>query len=248
MKAPRSITRRGAAILLFAAASALGAADAAVTPRANSRVCVFGDSIVALGSYATLVTPWPIYYRGGSSTRGPYQSAPPTPLPSLPSYIPAGVSGNKAADLDARVVTDVVNLAPKPTIVLVAGGTNDAQVTAGPAFTASYSSVLTKLIAGGILPANIGCVSVMFVGSEANPGLIDPQIDATNVRIQACCAAVGGTYIDVRTPALAYEVVNNPGNLTSGVLTTDGTHLTATGMLFLSNTVRAVGFTAPEPL
>lgn len=212
--------------------------SAATAPlRSTSRIAILGDSLAVLDVFTPIYTIARAYYKGGSAVRNANLSVGTPANPLTPTWLNAGHSGERADQMDARVVADIVNVTPQPNFVLVEAGTNDVlQGTANGPFTTSYRSILTKMINGGIAPGNIICVSIICVASE-KVGAGDANaadIVAKNAIIATAATDFGCVYADLRTPQQAWEVINNPTNDNSGHMTTDGTHPNATGITLIS--------------
>jgi len=116
------------------------------------------------------------------------------------------------------------------------------------AFRASYDSILVGCRAE-CPNAQIMCISTFIGGAEqwqSGPlrwalasefGISANYIENYNAQIAASAAFYGAAYVDVRTPALTYESLNNtpePGTVI-GPLTVDTIHPTNAGKLLMSN-------------
>lgn len=202
------------------------------TIRSTSRIVGLGDSLVGTlyNTYTPVYTAAQTYYRGGSAIRGSGSTLNGGTVtnPVTPTWLNSGVNGDKAADVDARVQADVINQSPQPNFVILAVGVNDWGVTTDNAFSASYASILTKLINGGIPAANIVCVSIVW----DDEGFVGQR--STNPLIQTAATNAGAVYADLWSYSQAWEAINNPNHDLSGHATTDGIHPNATGKALVS--------------
>lgn len=169
-----------------------------------------------------------------------------------------GHGQKKIADCLANINTWI--LATNPAVLVLEFGRNDVGPPLPPFtptplvdFRASYDAVLDQTLAA-FPSCAIVCLSILCKdeqwssvpgqptwNNEFDPPLSDPSYTPSilqfNQQIQQSCVAHGGTYIDLRTPALAVEATLNvpePGT-TTGPLTIDGTHPNAAGQLLMSN-------------
>lgn len=197
---------------------------------ATDKIVFCGDSItffgwwwylIGLSSLATDV--------GNVPGRGGYYrtSGPPAGM----SWVNSGVSGDKAADIDAAVASRITAYAAQCLILQI--GVNDVRFsTTDPNFSTSYNSIVDKSIAAQPTLKILG-VSI-FLNGEDIPNASDTDIANKNAIVAATMARVGGTYADVRTPLVTWEGVNNPGHAATGFLTNDGFHPNATGNSLVS--------------
>lgn len=207
----------------------------------QTRIAFIGDSITAGGAYDAVYTRARGFYRGGSALY-PASITAGTVAPALPgglTYVNAGVSGNKAEDVNLRIQADVLNLVPLPDLLFIAVGVNDCSGSTNiNAFSTSYAGILAKAIAAGIPPSQIGTISVWLLGENVNdinnPDTYRTAINSKNAAILAAAQAVGAVPVDVRTPTLAWEAIHNPGNTDTGILL-DGTaaHPSTIGKAYL---------------
>jgi lysophospholipase L1-like esterase len=146
--------------------------------------------------------------------------------------IGAGVSANKVYDLYLRMEEDV--LAKDPDIVIIYIGVNDVwhKRTSGTGtdpdkFEKFYQAIINKLKAKNIsvvvcTPATIGEKT-----DFSNP--LDGDLNEYSNIISNLAQKNALPVVDLRKAFLDYNLKNNIDNKTSGVLTTDGVHLTASG-------------------
>lgn|SRR5678815_1983766 len=159
---------------------------------------------------------------------------------SVIRVVNSGVPGNKAADIAADVAGRITNYNPNVVVMLI--GVNDAvNVTSLASFQTSIHTILSTTRAA--LPScKIVVLSILWWSEQWAAGPVwnnfydpppsnptyTPSIAEYNAILQSECAAVSGTYIDTRAPALAYEAANNtpaPGAV-QGILTQDRIHPT----------------------
>lgn len=213
-----------------------------ITFRNTTRLAIIGDSIVAAGTYNGYFTSNRHYYQGGAAINNPNLSDGTPTFPPVPTYLISGVPGNTAADVDARIQVDILNIVPQPTVVIIAVGINDLGANK-PAFSASYTSILSKCLASGISPSNIICVNV--IGStDAVPGPDGVSIADLNTRIAACALAAGAVLVDIRQAFIDWETLYNPTNDINGtppyVIMNGGIHpVFPVGFSFCVNTLIA---------
>lgn len=150
----------------------------------------------------------------------------------------------------AMVANNLVNLGlpqvPKtltaPILVLQCG-INDAAAIVNSTgtllqFQTGYNACVSEWLT--VFPAGlvIGISAYMHGETWVSGPAWDPAnaftsaIVSVNNAMQTILAGLGsaGAYVDLRTPALAWEVANNPGAASSGFATVDGTHPKIVGM------------------
>jgi lysophospholipase L1-like esterase len=207
-----------------------------MTIKATDKVVVCGDSITAATWYRDLITMSGAGTDiGNSPGRGGYYKHA-DPAPPSGNWINSGVGGNVAGDIAAAVAARISNYAAQCLILEV--GINDVLLSVSDAtFSTNYNSIGDQALAAQ--PSlKIICVPI-FMDGEDTPNIADANVNAKNAIIAATAARIGGTYADVRTPAVAWEVANNPGHAFSGFLTDDGVHpSTPLGKLMFSTWVR----------
>ena len=178
------------------------------------RVIFFGDSItqagIKPGGYISLM----------QASQTPYE------------LVGAGISGNKVYDLYFRMEDDVLKL--KPEIVVIYVGVNDVwhkqtyQTGTDPnRFMSFYSGMISKMQSAGIKV--IVCTPAV-IGEKtdfSNPQ--DGDLNSYSQLIRNLAKQYNCTLVDLRKEFLAYNLVHNPDNKESGILTTDRVHLNAAG-------------------
>jgi len=160
--------------------------------------------------------------------------------------IGAGISGNKVPDLQRRVVRDVV--ARKPTLVVIYIGINDvwhgerdpARGTTKEKFEAGLKEVIGKITDAGarVVLCTPSVIGEKKDGANKNDKRLDEYADisrklAKELKLPVC---------DLRKAFLDHLKENNPKDVASGVLTTDGVHLNDAGNKFVAEAVlKAIG-------
>lgn len=149
----------------------------------------------------------------------------------------AGIGGNKVYDLYLRLEADVLN--KKPDVAIIYVGVNDVwhkqtslTGTDPDKFVSFYSAMIKKMQSAGIKV--IVCT----------PAVIGERIDFSNAQdgdlnrysqiIRNIAKEYNCTLVDLRKEFLAYNLVHNPENKESGILTTDRVHLNAAGNKLVS--------------
>ena len=146
--------------------------------------------------------------------------------------IGAGIGGDKIYDLYLRMEEDV--LQKQPDIVVIYVGVNDVwhKSSSGTGtdfnkFGRFYEAVVAKLQAAGIkviicTPAVIGERT-----DHSNPQ--DGDLNFYSQWIRSFAAKKSIPLVDLRSLFMQYNLVNNPENKESGILTRDRVHLTPAG-------------------
>ncbi|MBI1692284.1 MAG: lipase [Bacteroidetes bacterium] len=146
--------------------------------------------------------------------------------------IGAGIGGDKIYDLYLRMEEDV--LKKQPDIVVIYVGVNDFwhKSSSGTGtdynkFGRFYEAVVAKLQAAGIkviicTPAVIGERT-----DHSNPQ--DGDLNFYSQWIRNFAAKKSISLVDLRSLFMQYNLVNNPENKESGILTRDRVHLTPAG-------------------
>ena len=183
-----------------------------------------GDVVVPLGDSITFGSA----NQGGVPWYNPYKTWVQAGI-SGTTWFNAGVSGNTAAQMRARIATDVVPHAPK--VVLVSNGTNDAflRVDIGD-YIVTNQGIVDDLKAA--LPGvKIACVGTMCRG-EFYPDPSNIQWGAYSLALNKVANDNGLPFIDTRTAELSYESVHNtpPPGTAIDELTVDGEHLSTIGI------------------
>jgi len=179
-----------------------------------AKVIFFGDSItqagVKPGGFISLM----------QASQTPYE------------LVGAGIGGNKVYDLYFRMEDDVLKL--KPEIVVIYVGVNDVwhkqthQTGTDPSrFISFYSEMIKKMQSAGIKV--IVCTPAV-IGEKtdfSNPQ--DGDLNSYSQLIRNLAKQYNCTLVDLRKEFLAHNLVHNPDNKESGILTTDRVHLNPAG-------------------
>ena len=180
----------------------------------RAKVIFFGDSItqagVKPGGFISLM----------QASQTPYE------------LVGAGIGGNKVYDLYFRMEDDVLKL--KPEVVVIYVGVNDVwhkqtyQTGTDPnKFVGFYSEMIKKMQSAGIKV--IVCTPAV-IGEKtdfSNPQ--DGDLNSYSQLIRNLAKQYNCTLVDLRKEFLAYNLVHNPDNKESGILTTDRVHLNPAG-------------------
>jgi lysophospholipase L1-like esterase len=143
----------------------------------------------------------------------------------------AGIGGNKVYDLYLRMEEDV--LAKDPQVVVIYVGINDVwHKTSGTGtdldkYEKFYVAIIKKLQARKIRVAVCTPTVIGELKDKANPQ--DKDLDLYAEVVRRLAADYKCTLVDLRKAFTEYEQANNKDNRVSGLLTTDGVHLTASG-------------------
>lgn len=146
-----------------------------------------------------------------------------------------GQAGSGIDYLATNLNTLIINSAP--TMVILWVGVNDA-AAGTDSFTDKYITVLARIKAA--LPGvKIACIGLGVRQSEvwtidASTGLpvwnpAQPSINVYDAYVAQAAASMGCMFIDWRKWLLAWEVINNPGQVATGIATVDGTHYNDAG-------------------
>ena len=146
--------------------------------------------------------------------------------------IGAGIGGDKIYDLYLRMEEDV--LKKQPDIVVIYVGVNDVwhKSSSGTGtdynkFGRFYEAVVAKLQAAGI---NVIICTPAVIGERtdhSNPQ--DGDLNFYSQWIRSFAAKKSIPLVDLRSLFMQYNLVNNPENKESGILTRDRVHLTPAG-------------------
>jgi hypothetical protein len=191
----------------------------------TTRVVFFGDSITQAG-----VQP------GGYISQIKDSLAQKNLAPAY-EIIGAGIGGNKIYDLFLRLEPDVLD--KKPDLVFVYEGVNDVwhkrtfgTGTDAPKFVQFYEALIRKIMQSG---ARVVLCTPACIGEKTdftNP--LDGELNQYAQIIRDIAQQKGLPLVDLRKAFLEYNLVNNPKNQESGILTTDGVHLNEKGNQLLA--------------
>lgn len=138
--------------------------------------------------------------------------------------VSSGDPGANSSDIAAAAMPAALALMPGGTVsspvVIIECGINDAyEIHLGirtlAEFIAGYEAIFDQLLAE-YPAARVICVGCFCIDEAWKPGptwvgtFINPIIVNIDNAIQALCTTYGATFVDVRTPLLAWEVINNP--------------------------------------
>ena len=229
----------------------------AETVAANDVIVVCGTSITSFGWFEPLKAMVDGRFankRNAAIARFPAVTRPvwqwQTSTDTRPTWVSSGISGNTAADIEGNVAGRITNY--NPTMLILEVGVNDAyQAIANATFTTKYTSIITQSRAA-IPTLKIVCVGILCKGEDWPTGAnaydtVATGIDPKNVIIQDIAAANTATYVDVRTPWLAYVTDANTAHAASGFWTSDDVHPNQTGKIGMSTAVFA-SLTVPAAL
>ncbi|MBK8496056.1 MAG: G-D-S-L family lipolytic protein [Chitinophagaceae bacterium] len=151
--------------------------------------------------------------------------------------IGAGVSSNKVYDLYLRMEEDVMS--KEPDIVVIYIGVNDVwhKRTGGTGtdadkFEKFYQAIINKLKGKNI---NVIVCTPAAIGEKtdfSNP--LDGELNEYSKMIRDIAQENNLSIVDLRKAFLDHNLKNNPGNKSSGILTSDGVHLNARGNQFVA--------------
>ena len=239
----RALAAASLAIVLSFHADAV-AGDTAPVLRKADRIVFLGDSITAGGAgtngYITLIRQ---ALDTGAADLGV-------------ETIGAGISGNKVANLQARLQKDVLDR--KPTIVFIYIGINDvwhwrrdkegklAGGTTKEAFEAGLKDIIGRINAAGARV--ILCTPSVIGEKTAGGNAHDPMLDEYSGISRRVAVETGSQLVDLRQAFVNYLETNNPENKDRGILTRDTVHLNPAGnRLVADEMLKALGIAPPAP-
>jgi lysophospholipase L1-like esterase len=204
----------------------LGCSSNESANRQPRRIIFFGDSITELGvkpnGYVAIIR---------DSLRTTEIDA---------EIIGAGISGNKVTDLQARMITDV--LEKRPGIVVIYIGINDVWhyqfadrgLSGTPKET--YRTVLSGIIADIQRAGSVVVLCTPSVIGEKYDGTNrwDAMLDDYSAISREIATEKSCILLDLRREFLHYLAENNPDNAEKNILTYDGVHLNDRGNLFVA--------------
>jgi lysophospholipase L1-like esterase len=153
------------------------------------------------------------------------------------NLVGAGVSGNTIADLHARLIKDVIT--QSPSIVVIWIGVNDVwhkyvrgTGTDAIVFEKTYHEIVKQLLEDKI---KLLLVTPAVIGERNNhTNHADDELDQYATIVKNIASENELAVCDVRTLFQQYAINNNPLNVHSGILTTDGVHLNNAGNAFVA--------------
>jgi lysophospholipase L1-like esterase len=167
----------------------------------------------------------------------------------------AGISGNKVANLQARLEKDV--LAKKPTIVFIYIGINDVWHwrkskegelkggTTTEAFESGLKDIIAKINAAGarVILCTATVIGEMHDGSNERDAMLDEYCAIS----RKVATDTNSQMVDLRKTFIDQLKTKNPDNLKKGVLTGDGVHLNPAGNRLVAEEMgKAIGLKIPE--
>jgi len=207
-------------MLVFASCAICFAADEAVKPLVKGdNIAFFGDSITAQGAgpngYITL------YMKSVQAAHPDFNLA----------SVPAGISGHKVPNLQARVDKDIIQ--KKPTIVYIYIGINDVwhslkgNGTSKEKYEAGLKDLISKITAAG---ARVILCTPTVIGEKKNgTNKLDTMLDEYSEISRKVAADTKTQLCDLHKAFQDYLKDKNPDDKEKGVLTGDGVHLNAAG-------------------
>lgn len=155
--------------------------------------------------------------------------------------IGAGISGNKAPDLQRRVDKDVI--AKKPTVVVIYIGINDVwhgeknpkNGTSPEDFEAGLKEVVGKCEKAG---ARVVLCTPSVIGERTGgANSLDEKLDAYSDITRKLAKESNLALCDLRKAFVDYLAKNNDTNAEKGILTSDRVHLNEAGNRFVAETM-----------
>jgi lysophospholipase L1-like esterase len=187
----------------------------------NERIFFLGDSITALGNweggYIQLLEKL-LVNRGLNK-----------------DLIGVGISGNTVTDLSDRVQWDVIEASPSKVFVYI--GINDLWEVESDQFKLNYNTLIQTL---KTIDTEIILVTPALVGEKNNNGNPnDQKLNEFAQTVEDLAIEHSLEWINLRQLCIDYLKENNPNNLSSGILTTDGIHMNDQGNAFLAQIFEA---------
>lgn len=158
----------------------------------------------------------------------------------------SGVKGNKVPDLEDRLDNDVIIL--KPTLVVLYIGVNDVwheksgRGTKKDVYEEGLRRIIKRITAAGarVILCTPGCMGEKVDGTNLNDEMLEVYCAIT----RKVATDTKSQLLDLRKLFLEFLRAKNIHNNDSGVLTTDGVHLTDLGNRFLGQKMlEAIGAT-----
>ncbi|HWB27770.1 MAG TPA: GDSL-type esterase/lipase family protein [Chitinophagaceae bacterium] len=218
-------------LLIFAAFVLLVVLASSVRKDRNrKKIIFFGDSITEAGTapkgYITIIQSMLRQY-------------------GIENYdlVGAGIGGNKVYDLYQRMNNDVI--AKLPFIVVILIGVNDVwhKKTHGGGTDAYTFEKIYRAIVNRLREINIKVVvcTPAFIGEKTDfSNEQDADLDEYCNIIRRIAAQEDLPLVDLRNALRDYNILNNPQNLYSGILTVDGVHLNNRGNQLVAEQMWAV--------
>lgn len=146
----------------------------------------------------------------------------------------SGWPGNGVGDLLERAGKDVIQHAPYMTVIFI--GINDVwhKGTTPEAFASQYIDLVNNLRQADM---HVVLCTLPLIGEQPDGNPHDAAIDTFSQWIRQYATDQRMLLIDVRKAFTDYLAQHNTHNAATGILTTDGVHLTADGNELLANTI-----------
>jgi lysophospholipase L1-like esterase len=144
----------------------------------------------------------------------------------------AGVSSNKIYDLYLRMDEDVIS--KNPDVVVIFIGVNDVwhkrsmgTGTDADKFERFYNAIIKKLREKNI---RVILCTPAAIGEKADlTNELDEDLDKYCNIVRSVASQNNAGFVDLRKAFTEYDSQNNPTNVSAGILTVDGVHLTDKG-------------------
>lgn len=153
-------------------------------------------------------------------------------FPQIYTLTGAGIGGNKIYDLYLRLDEDILQQAPQWVVIYI--GINDVwhkqlfgTGTDLDKFQQFYQAIISKLKAAGIQP--ILCTPSLIGEMQKGTNCCDEDLQSFSAAIKALSLKNDCPLADMQESFRNYELKNNMDHKASGLLTTDGVHLTPSG-------------------
>jgi Lysophospholipase L1 and related esterases len=190
------------------------------TMQKKKRIIFFGDSITEFAS------------RPGGYISDIGEMLVKNKLENNYELVNAGVSSNKIYDLYLRMDEDVMN--KNPDVVVIFIGVNDVwhkrsmgTGTDADKFERFYNAIIKKLVEKNI---RVILCTPAAIGEKADlTNELDEDLDKYCNIVRYVASKNNAGLVDLRKAFTAYDSQNNPTNLSAGILTVDGVHLTDRG-------------------
>lgn len=190
------------------------------TMQKKKRIIFFGDSITEFAS------------RPGGYISDIGEMLVKNKLENNYELVNAGVSSNKIYDLYLRMDEDVMNKVPDVVVIFI--GVNDVwhkrsmgTGTDADKFERFYNAIIKKLVEKNI---RVILCTPAAIGEKADlTNELDEDLDKYCNIVRYVASKNNAGLVDLRKAFTAYDSQNNPTNLSAGILTVDGVHLTDRG-------------------
>jgi len=155
-------------------------------------------------------------------------------MPTLPSVLNAGISGNLTSDIVARFTTDC--LAYNPRYAIIEGGTNDiATGVSSATILANWTTLLTAAQAAGVQ-----AVILLILPRTALTNGQSQQRDSINASLTALAATYGAIVVNADSAVGLFRAGGDAGNhwdIQAAYGYGDGTHYNQAGHTKIAQTI-----------